>query len=166
MKGALVRGVGKYLICGVLVGATLAPVEIASAQKSKKDCRVVVCSLHGYEDPNKGSRIPLKLMNEIRSQLSSLPFKSYVLEDRKEVSVGYGQRATIPMNSGHGEIFKVNVTPSRSAQGRVELMLEWRDGSGADLLSTKMRVVNGKTVLLGSGAGAESSIIGVKLHCR
>lgn len=106
---------------------------------------------------------------DVRDQLANLPFSSYKPIKYVEGNVPLNQRAAFVLPASESERHTVYVQPHELSSGKVKTTIEWEGPSGESLVSTRMRVVNGENVILGTDpqSGAKSCrIISVRIDCR
>ena len=105
-------------------------------------------------------------LRDVRGQLQTLPFKQFRILDRKEARVKVRERAEIQVMAANDMQHVVSVQPHLVSNGKVHFTLDWQGENGEELLSTKLRVKNGKSVVLGTDNSHNmSTILCVTLDC-
>ena len=134
-----------------------------------EDCDVLVRIIKGEGNSEKFGGMDMKVgnyLNDMKSQLETLPYKQYNVLDSKSMKIGLGGKETFQMQDSQKQNHNVIINPLEIKGGRVKLMVDWTDAQGENLLSTQLRVVNGENVVLGTEtSGDESTIMSINLDC-
>ncbi len=85
-------------------------------------------------------------LEDIRPKLQKLHFKSFRLLGSQSQKVSLMQKATIALVNGQS----LTVRPLYISDNRIGMWLKWRDGSGAEILDTRMHFDSGESMITGS----------------
>lgn len=121
----------------------------ASAQESHTVLRirsVYATEAKGGEDPK--TLIP-NTLQDIESELSTLPFKKFMLLDSQDVTISLKEKEQIKLSNGD----KITIRPLYINSGKLCFWFKWVDKKGLQVLDSKLHVEKGKGII----AGADSS---------
>jgi len=138
-------------------------------KKGDRDCVASVRVIEGTQRSQQMRKMKLTtgpMLTDVKHQLQPLPYRNFRVLDRQEKSVRLGHLVKFRMRGLNNQQHLVSVKPHEIAGKKIHCTVGWKDAAGKELLSTKLRVLNGKTVVLGTeNSGDRSTIIGVKLDC-
>ena len=142
----------------------------AAAQINSSICTVGVRVINAISDaanPSAETEQESQLFRDLGDQLRKLPFSQYRTVDYVEKQLRFNQRGKFVLQGAAAdEHYMVAVLPQGAAADRVSLNVDWEDGSGAKLVSTRMKVPSGKHVVLGSeGNNGSSTIVSIHAIC-
>ncbi|MCC6221262.1 MAG: hypothetical protein IT291_08500 [Deltaproteobacteria bacterium] len=127
-----------------------------------RGCLVTVRSLKASNGENRGH----ESISDLQEQLGALPFSSYEVIDSKQASLELSSRGRFDIAGLESSTHKVMVLPHFVADDQVQVTVDWQGPQGERLLSTKLKVVNNKSVVLGSDGNDDGSmILCVRVNC-
>ncbi len=106
-------------------------------------------------------------LTDVKSQLQPLPYGSYKVLEAVEKEVRLGEQVDFQLTGATGDSQRLGVRPEKLLGKRVQTQINWEDAAGGPLLSTKLRMTNGETMVLGTENDAQSStIVCIKVACK
>lgn len=107
-----------------------------------------------------------RMLVDVKSQLEPLPFKRYQVLESFLKRVSLNEQVSFDLIGAEGEANYLVVRPESLFGNRVQVMVNWKDEAGADLLSTELKVINNQNVVLGTDRAEDrSTILSIKLSC-
>ncbi len=158
----------------VVVFLSLSPQMISAEEVRKEgghlhDCLVGVRVIRGSEKDEELGKRKLttgKFLLDVKNQLQPLPFQRYQVLQAHEQRVSLMKEAGFELVGAEGEKSSIRVTPQTIVHKRVRVFVDWKDESGEEILSTTLRMVNGRSMVLGTDSSQNrSTIICVKVNC-
>lgn len=162
--------VGLASLLGLLLEIPPATLATALAEEmSFANCHVGLRVIKGSQNSKEFSFRSLavgKQLADIKSQLEPLPYGQYEVLDSETQLVRFGEEAQFSIRDANSLIHFLEVTPLGWSRKRIEVRVEWKGPRGKQLLSSKLRVADGKNVMLGTDSSSdESTIMSVKVSC-
>lgn len=106
------------------------------------------------------------LLKDLSKQLEALPFSSYRVIDVKEQPIRFGETGTFELAGAAQETHTISIAPQGRIHRKIQMMVDWHGPQGESLLSSKLRVENGKNVVLGTDSSRDAStMICIHLNC-
>lgn len=107
-----------------------------------------------------------RMLVDVKSQLEPLPFKRYQVLQSFLKRVSLNDQVSFDLLGAEGETNYLIVRPESMFGNRVQVMVNWKDEAGADLLSSELKVINNQNVVLGTDRAEDrSTIVSIKLNC-
>lgn len=94
-------------------------------------------------------------IQDLAVQLRQLPFKRFKLAEERSGRLSMKSKGTMKFSSGD----KVQVRPLYEEDGRVCLWFRWTDGSGMQVLDTRLYVEPGTSILAGTESSDEKALV-------
>ncbi len=142
--------------------------EEVEKEAQKVSCAVTVKAISGSARVASASGKALeagKFLSDVKHQLEPLPFQRYRIVDSTERSVELGSRSEFNVFDD-GARHTLFIKPCEVVGRRVQVRVDWTGPEGNTLLSTKLGVVNGKNVVVGTDtSGDTSTIMSIKIDC-
>ncbi len=135
------------------------------AQAESSACNVLVRLLQGGTAGNGMNALPDALVKDVGSQLDPLPYTSYAVLDSRSQSLPLGHEGMFSLVGYDNQRHVLRVVPHNYSYDKVGITVMWNGPNNEELLSTKMRVANGKCVVLGTDSRNAATILTVKLEC-
>ena len=107
-------------------------------------------------------------LSDLAPQLKALPYNNFqaVAEGTKEVSLMRQADFLLACRSKL-ERYAVSVTPHDLIGNKVRLTINWTGPRGEELVSTKMKVATGQSVVLGAdGDTIMAPVISIRTECK
>ncbi len=151
-----------------LLGAM--PVGAQVVEQSEGECSIGVRVLGAAEESNPAvAAMPeeQQLKEDLGDQLRQLPFSHYRNLDFAEKKIKFDHLGRFVLHGAEPqEQFFVSVVPHDLSKGRVHMTVDWNANTRGQLVSSRMRLVNGKHLVLGTdGSGNSSTILCIKAQC-
>lgn len=106
-------------------------------------------------------------LSDLRPQLEALPFSRYEHITTVRQTIPLEETGLFSLKPAPGEEQLLFVAPQTVTGDGVSLMVDWKDVGGEELLSTKLKILNGQGVVLGTDLSPDSSaIVGVRAKCK
>lgn len=153
----------KQFFAAALTCLVLAAPESALAEVAV--CDVLVRVLQGTDEGGGLAALPNTVAGDVRAQLEPLPFTSYSVLDSRHQLMPLGHEARFSLSGHEGQRHQLRVVPHDFAENKVGVTVTWHGPANEELLSTKLRVANGKCVVLGTDGKNAATILAVKLEC-
>ncbi len=138
--------------------------------KGEDDCLVEMHLLEAYTGNRPGSGVDAASMpffSDIREQLTSLPFDRYESIDSVSRRVRMHRENSFLLGRSGTENFVMKLRLHQTMGDKVHLTIKWDSASGGPLLATRMKVGQGKNVLLGADRNSDkSSLVSIKCTCN
>ncbi|GEM_PF-5719738 len=184
---AVVRSRTPQLVrAGILFGSLIlfcfSLIAPASGEESDQHqiCEVRVRVLQGTRDQRArevgapvGSKLDATpLLQDVKSQLKPLPFEDYQIVDTVEEQIRVGNSRSFRLREADGEESSLRIEPHgflSKAQGESKILvsINWRGSAGEQLLDTKLKFENGKSMVIGTDKAEDTStILCVKFDCH
>lgn len=138
-------------------------------------CKIKVRAIEGSEKAKSSSNTvskevksfaPAPALNDVTPQLETLPFKKYQVLQQGEQAVKFNQQAVFKVSSPSNETQTVQVVPEMIEGSKVHITVDWMGPQGEKVLSTKVKVQNGRNVVLGADEKeSNSTIICIGVNC-
>lgn len=158
----------KSIILGVIIAPMISGVCLAE-ERVPCHCLVGVRVIRGTGPDKAMCNQPVKtgeFLSDVKSQLESLPYSNFRVMDKAEKKVPLGEFSNFPLSDGDGKHL-LKVKPLWSSGDRVDLQLEWETESGESLLSTRVGVHKGMSVVVGAESSESlGTILGLKVDCE
>ena len=104
---------------------------------------------------------------DVREQLKQLPFAHYRTLDYSEKNIKFFHLARFVLQGAEQGKHIVSIMPHDLTNGKVQITVDWSSGGVFHLVSTRMRMFNGKHLILGSdGSSNLSTILCIKALCH
>ncbi len=133
-----------------------------------QNCEVGVRVIKGSEKEGKSTDLNSlgKSLVSMEPQLKKLPYKKYDEMTSRRQQVALGKESRFSVSDAMGKPQTVKVQPVSVSEKRVEVLVNWLGADSSKLLSTKVRVLNGESVMLGTdSSGKHSTILSIKVSC-
>lgn len=143
----------------------------AYGDNTARSCDIGVRVICGSErsalrQSGKGPKLH-SLLYDVSQQLEPLPFAKYspLAHDRQRLA--FEEQGTFRLLTHKKELHKLTVVPHRIEGEKVHLTVDWQGPGDEKLLSTKLRVVNGQNMVVGTDSDSDSStILCIKVNCE
>lgn len=104
---------------------------------------------------------------DLSSQLETLPFARYETVSEEQQLISFREKGVFNLKASEAEQQILFVEPETVTGGSVVVVVDWRSGSGDELLSSKLKVGNGQNVVFGTDVSDETSLIlCIKVTCE
>ncbi len=119
--------------------------------------RTLEASLPFSADPRRATSRPAVAdgIRDLAQRLNEFHFKRFALLASHSKESQYGQTQELDLGDGH----KLTYKPTIRGKDRVCLWLQWRDGSGMEVLNTRMNFKAGESVLTGVDKTERSGLV-------
>lgn len=108
-----------------------------------------------------------EFISDVKHQLQPLPFQSYKVIDSAIRRFEIGTSEDISVFTSRDTRHVLRILPQWAAGERVQVQVDWSGPQGENLLSTKVSVVRGKNVVVGTDEDENSStIMCIKVDCK
>lgn len=106
------------------------------------------------------------LLPDMESQLGPLPFSHFEVLDSAEQEIPLDEQGVFVVADGDKQLHRIAVTPHEHQEDWVKMTVHWDDPNGKSVVSTQLRVINAKCLVLGTDkSGDRSTILSVKVTC-
>jgi len=134
------------------------------AENCEVGVKVIKGSKHKSKTTNFGSLS--KSLVTMKGQLGNLPYKEYGVMTTRSQSVKFGAEGNFSVRDAMGKPHVVKIKPLTVKDKRVEVLVDWHGSDSSKLLSTKLKVLNGENVMLGTdSSGEHSTILSIQVSC-
>ena len=141
------------------------PSKKSANQASVKNCNVGVRLIRGMS--GEGAQHLERQLRDLKDQLDSLPFSRFEVLQRKQATRQLHEQAEFRVVDAANRSHLVKVVPYSMMSNRVHVGVDWQGPEGETIVATKFKVENGQSMVWGAdGAGGESTLLCVKVHCR
>jgi len=132
-----------------------------------QNCEVGVRVIKGSEKEAKEIDLgSMKSLVGMKDQLENLPYKKYDVMTTRSQQVPLGVEGKFRVPDAMGKSHLVKVQPVSIKDKMVEVLVNWHGSDASKLLSTKLRVLNGKKMMLGTDSSREhSTILSIQVSC-
>lgn len=134
-----------------------------------KNCSIRVRAIKGEILNTDGVKRLVKsgpMLKDLTKHLETLPYEHYRVLDVKEKPVVFGEPGEFKLHGDHDEIYSLTVHPQSVVNKRIQLLVQWNGPTGESLLSSKLRVENGKNVVVGTDSEDDAStMFCILLNC-
>jgi hypothetical protein len=96
-----------------------------------------------------------KALDDLSGQLATLPYQRFRLLDTAEIALHPKQRETVPLPGNN----QITLRPLYMQERKVGLWLKWVDGSGKEVLDTRLHFDSERSMLAGTDNTADSAMI-------
>ena len=149
------------LFC-VVFGASHAVAEDGKTESSPapKSCSIRVRAIKGEKLNTDGIKRSVKsgpMLQDLTKHLETLPYDHYRVLDVNEQQVVFGEKGEFKLRGERDEVYSLRVHPQTVVNKRIQLLVEWKGPNGESLLSSKLRVENGKNVVVGTDSEDDAS---------
>ncbi len=104
---------------------------------------------------------------DLSSQLETLPFARYETVSEEQQLISFREKGVFNLKVDANEEQILFVEPAMVTGGLVAVVVDWRSGSGDELLSSKLKVGNGQNVVFGTDVTDDASLIlCIKVTCE
>lgn len=168
--GSLVLGLAVLTLSPDVVAADEAAKPVGSTGR----CGVHVRVLKGWSKA-KLQRAAVNPVNDaerakiadLSSQLETLPFARYETVSEEQQLISFREKGVFNLKAEAGEEQILFVEPAMVTGSLVAVVVDWRSGSGDELLSSKLKVGNGQNVVFGTDVSEDASLIlCIKVTCE
>lgn len=151
----------------LLCAAVLFPASHAGAEDTR--CLVDVRSLRGTEPSDANYAKELKVgefIADLKEQLDALPFSKFQTLSHEHQQVPLLEKAVFHVQSAAKKDNTIFVEVECVSENGARLQVDWNSEDGASILSTQLRLQNGKNWVLGTDHEDKSStIVSIKVEC-
>lgn len=114
--------------------------------------------------PNDAERDKIE---DLKSQLETLPFARYEKVSEEQQLISFREKGVFNLKVNEAEEQILFVEPAMVTGELVAVVVDWRSGSGDELLSSKLKVGNGQNVVFGTDVSDDASLIlCIKVTCE
>ncbi len=132
-------------------------------------CLVDVRSLIGSNPADENFAKELKtgeFIADLKEQLDSLPFAKFSTLSHEQQKVPLQEKAVFRVQNAAKKTNTVFVEVECVSDSGARLQVDWNSEDGASILSTQLRLMNGKNWVLGTDHEDKSStIVSIKVEC-
>ena len=141
------------------------PLFLSSKALADGSCTIAVRSIAGAKEGD--AQGASELIPELEQQLGTLPFKRYrIVESVKSKLIGK-EELLLSLAGCTGAKHKLKIRPERRTNHGVIFTFDWNNPQGMSLLSTRLNLVNGRTVFVGTEeTQQESTVLAIRLNCE
>ena len=133
-----------------------------------ESCEVGVKVIKGSKQKSKATNFGSlgKSLVSMKGQLENLPYKEYGVMTTRSQSVKFGAEGNFSVRDAMDKPHVVKIKPLTVKDKRVEVLVDWHGSDSSKLLSTKLKVLNGESVMLGTdSSGEHSTILSIQVSC-
>ena len=153
IQRAVRASVGAIFVVGLLVGSPLVslhaeePVPVAPGTPLKKGRIFLQVRTLEADGKKAGGRASIsQKANDLMEHLEELPFGRYQLVSQKVVRLPKKKKTTVALKDGE----QLEVRMHYLKDDRMGLWLHWLDGTGMELLNTRMHLSCGVPIVVGA----------------
>lgn len=142
----------------------------SSVSKGSASCEVDVRSLKGTAP--KEENVPKQLeagefLADLQDQLQTLPFSHYEALSHERQKVPLHERGVFQVLGAGAEQNSVAVEVECITNDGARVKIEWNGAEGASVVSSQLRLVNGKNWVVGTDHDdSASTIVSIKVECK
>ena len=155
----------KTICAALLLAVLLLLMDADSVRADGSACNVLVRLLQGADGGNGMNALPESVIRDIGGQLDPLPYTSYAVLDSRSQELPLGHEGMFTLVGYNSQRHVLRVVPHNYSYDKVGMTVTWNGPGDEEVLSTKLRVANGKCVVLGSDGKNAATILTVKLEC-
>jgi hypothetical protein len=110
-------------------------------------------------------------LSDVRTQLAPLPFLHFQTLARAQREIKVGVSGTFSANGAANERLQLTVIPEEilPKEKKVRYLVNWQGERGEELLSTDLKVQNGKSIVLvadSASSANDSTVLCLNVTCR
>ncbi len=154
----------KAMAFGLLFAAPVA------AENESTPCLIDVRSLIGTDPAEENTRKKLeagKFVADLHDQLEALPFQHFETLGHEQQRVALHDKATFHLKSADGSRNSVLVKVDCITEVGATLKIDWSNEAGGSIVSTQVRLPDGKNWVLGTDHEDRSAtIVSIKVECH
>lgn len=142
----------------------------SSSDALPTNCAVRVRAIKGDTHNPEGIKRPVTsgpMLKDLTKHLQALPYDHYRVLDVKEQPVPFGTVGEFKLAGEKNQTYELKIHPQSMVHRRIQLLVQWIGPHGESLLSSKLRVENGKNVVVGTDeeGGDTSTMFCIFLNC-